>query len=151
MNLWGCGSGILWFWHILVSWDSLSSAYTNCIFLSCHVRVLEWFHTLWLPECQWTPCWKQARNLKLSDCSGTRTPNHLVWKQTHNHLAKLVKGLSFLVSTCLYSAFDLTLSSFLDCIFCIFESHWSQSTYSTKEKFFICDYVQFFIQFTDYN
>ena len=26
----------------------------DCMFLSCHVRVWEWIHTLWLPECQGT-------------------------------------------------------------------------------------------------
>ena len=36
----------------------------NCIFLSCHARVSEWIHTLHLPECQGTPCWKQVRYLK---------------------------------------------------------------------------------------
>ena len=35
------------------------------MFLSCHVRVSEWIHTLSLPECQGTPCSKQARNLKV--------------------------------------------------------------------------------------
>ena len=35
-----------------------------CIFLSCHVRVSEWIYTLQWPECQGTPCSKQARNLK---------------------------------------------------------------------------------------
>ena len=29
-----------------------------CMFLSCHVRVSEWIHTLELPECHWTPCSK---------------------------------------------------------------------------------------------
>ena len=33
------------------------------MFLSCHVRVSKWIHTLSLPECQET----------LSDCNGTRT------------------------------------------------------------------------------
>ena len=37
----------------------------DCMFLSCHVRVSEWIHTLSLPECQGTPCSKQARNLKV--------------------------------------------------------------------------------------
>ena len=36
----------------------------DCMFLSCHVRVSEWIHTLYLPECQGTPCSKQAWNLK---------------------------------------------------------------------------------------
>ena len=36
----------------------------DCMFLSCHLRISEWIHTLQLPECQGTPCLKQARNLK---------------------------------------------------------------------------------------
>ena len=37
----------------------------SCMFLSCHVRIWEWIHTLQLPECQGTPCSKQAQNLKV--------------------------------------------------------------------------------------
>ena len=51
-----------------------------------------------------------ARNKRkiwsLSDCIWTRTHNRLVHKRTLNHLAKLAKWLSCLVSTYLYSAFD---------------------------------------------
>ena len=32
------------------------------MFLPCHVRISEWIHTLWLPECQGTLCLKQAQN-----------------------------------------------------------------------------------------
>ena len=32
--------------------------------LTCYVHVSEWIHTLQLPECQGTPCSKEARNLK---------------------------------------------------------------------------------------
>ena len=42
----------------------------------------------------------------LSDCNWTRTHNHLVRKQTLNHLAKLAKWLSCVVSTYLYIVFD---------------------------------------------
>ena len=31
------------------------------MFLSCHIRVSEWIHTLYLPECQGTPCSKQTQ------------------------------------------------------------------------------------------
>ena len=48
----------------------------------------------------------------LSDCNGTQTHNHLVRKQTLNHLSKLTKWLSWVVSTYLYSAFDCM---FLSC------------------------------------
>ena len=37
---------------------------SDCMFLSFHVHVSELIHTLWLPECQGTPCPKLARNLK---------------------------------------------------------------------------------------
>ena len=40
---------------------------SDCMFLSCHVRVSEWIHTLWLPECQGSPWLKQGQNLKFSD------------------------------------------------------------------------------------
>ena len=30
----------------------------DCMFLSYHVRVSKWIHTLDLPECQTTPCSK---------------------------------------------------------------------------------------------
>ena len=38
--------------------------FVDCIFLSCHVPISEWIHTLYLPECQGTPCSKQAWYLK---------------------------------------------------------------------------------------
>ena len=38
---------------------------SDCMFSSCQVRISEWIHTLLLPECQGTPCSKQARYLKL--------------------------------------------------------------------------------------
>ena len=46
-----------------------------------------------------------------SDRNGTRTHNHLVRKWTLNHLAKLAKWLSCVVSTYLYGAFDSMFSS----------------------------------------
>ena len=47
-----------------------------------------------------------------SDCNWIRTHNHLVHKRTLNHLAKLAKWLSCVVSTYLYGAFDCM---FLSC------------------------------------
>ena len=38
--------------------------YTDCMLLSCHVRVPEWAYTLKLLECQGTTCWKEAWYLK---------------------------------------------------------------------------------------
>ena len=48
----------------------------------------------------------------LSNCNWTRTQNHLVRKGTLNHLAKLTKLLSCVLSTCLYGRFDCM---FLSC------------------------------------
>ena len=48
----------------------------------------------------------------LSDCKETRTHNHLVCKQILNHLFKLAKRLSCVLSTYLYSAFDCMLLSY---------------------------------------
>ena len=42
----------------------------------------------------------------LSDCNWTQTHNHLVPKLRLNHLAKLAKWLSCVVSTYLFSAFE---------------------------------------------
>ena len=42
----------------------------------------------------------------LSDCNLNRNQNHLLSKWTLNHLAKLAKWLSCVVSTYLYGAFD---------------------------------------------
>ena len=47
-----------------------------------------------------------------SDCNWTRTQNHLVLKRTLNHLAKLAKWSSCVLSTYLYGAFDCI---FLSC------------------------------------
>ena len=56
----------------------------------------------------------------LSVCNGTRTHNHSVRKRTLNHLAKLAKWLSCVVSTYLYGAFDCIFLSchvrILECI-----------------------------------
>ena len=54
---------------------------------------------------------RNRRNIwSLSDWNGTRTYNHLVPKRILNHLAKLAKWLSCVVSTYLYGAFDSHLS-----------------------------------------
>ena len=46
---------------------------------------------------------------RLSDTKGIWTHNHLVLKRTLNHLAKLVKWLSYVVNTYIYGAFDIKL------------------------------------------
>ena len=51
-----------------------------------------------------------------TDCIGFRTHNHSVGKQTLNHLPKLAKWLSSVVSDCLYVAF---VCVFLSCHLCV--------------------------------
>ena len=45
------------------------------------------------------------------DSNGIPTHNHLVYKQVLNHLAKLIKQLSCVMSTYLYGVLDYMLSS----------------------------------------
>ena len=80
----------------------------NCVFL-CHIRVSERIYTQYLPECQETPCSKQARYLKLKWLQGIWTHNHLVHKGTLNHLALQTKWLRFVASTYLYDTFNCML------------------------------------------
>ena len=59
----------------------------DCMFLSCHVRISVWIHTLYLPECQELLARNRCDVWSLTGCNGTRTQNHFLWKQTLNHLA----------------------------------------------------------------
>ena len=76
----------------------------DCMLSSCQIC------TLYLPECQGSPCLKQAWYWKF-DSNRIRIHNHLVHKQILNHLAKLAKWLSFVVSTYLYCTFGCRLLS----------------------------------------
>ena len=105
----------------LVEW--LSCVFTtylygtfNCMFLSCHVRISEWIHIIYLPECQGTQllrasaisAFSQSRRdiLSLGDCNGSRTHKNLLWKGTLNRLASLADWFSCVVSAFLGGAFD---------------------------------------------
>ena len=50
----------------------------------------------------------------LGDSNWTRTHNHLVHKKTLNHLAKLAKWLSYVVSTYLFDAFDSMFRAYFE-------------------------------------
>ena len=55
----------------------------DCMFLSCHVRIWDWIHTLQLPECQGTPCSKQASYLKIKWLQRDSNPQPLSsWTNT---------------------------------------------------------------------
>ena len=68
----------------------------DSMFLSYHIHVSEEIHTVWLPECQGTPCSKQVQNLKFKWLQLAQTHNHLVHKWTPNHLAKLANFCNWL-------------------------------------------------------
>ena len=70
-----------------------------CEFSFHYKWVISWLHdiimsnthfrvNLWLPECQGTPCSKQAQYLKLSDSNRIQTHNHSDPKWTLKHSAK---------------------------------------------------------------
>ena len=78
----------------------------DCMSLSCHVRISEWIHFLYLPECQERLGPNRSDMSNLSECHGTRTHNHLFLKKALNHSPKATKCLSSIVSRYLYRAFD---------------------------------------------
>ena len=63
-----------------LSWVSSTYLYRafHCMFLSCYVRVSEWIHTLYLPDCQGISCPKRRYISSLSNCNGTGTFDNLV-------------------------------------------------------------------------
>ena len=63
-------------WLSCVLSTYLHSAF-DCMFLSCHVRVSWWIHTLYLTDCQGTPSSKQARNLKVKWLQWVSNPEPL--------------------------------------------------------------------------
>ena len=75
------------------------------------------------------PAWKRHDIWNLIDCNGTQTHNHLVCKRRLNHLPKLTKWLSCVVSTYMYSAFH-----------CMFLS--SQYSFQSESTLYGCLNVQ---------
>ena len=45
-----------------------------CMLLSCYVRISEWIHTLYMPECQGTLCSKQFQYFKFKWLQGDSNP-----------------------------------------------------------------------------
>ena len=98
------------------------------VFLSCHIRVLEWICTLQLPEGQKSYGLKQVRYLMLKWLQRESNPQPLtsVCKRTLNNLAKLAERLNWVVRTYLYDAFD--------CVFllCLIRVLWMNLHYTGK-------------------
>ena len=60
-----------------------TKGFTEWLYVLIKSRTYVWILTLYLPECQGTPCSKQAGEIwSLSDCNETRTHSHLVRKWT---------------------------------------------------------------------
>ena len=72
----------------------------DCMFLSCHVRISEWIHTLQLPECQRTPCSKQSRILKFMWLQLDSNPQPLSLQTNTQPLTELCCGSSFKFRFC---------------------------------------------------
>ena len=85
-----------------------SNLITGLRFMSVSWLVLELWQFSFLKH------WPEIRKSEISPsaCNGTRTHNHLVRKWTLNHLAKLAKWLSCVVSIYLYDAFDMSRTHF---------------------------------------
>ena len=75
------------------SLSRVQSTYIHSVFdrmlSSCQVRISQWMHTLGLPQYQQALFRNRRHIISLSDTKGTRTHNHLIWKQTLNHFVKL--------------------------------------------------------------
>ena len=82
------------------------SAWWICMLLSYLVQVSEWIHTIFCLNVKELPARSRHHIWSLSDSNGILTHNDLVCKWTLNHLAKLVKWLSCVVSTYPYCAFE---------------------------------------------
>ena len=101
------------------------------MFLSCQVRV-QTESTLYSCLHVKKPLVQSKRvMLCISDPSWTRTQTHLGCKRTLNHLAKLTKSLSRVLSTCLYG--KLTICSYLATY--VFQSESTLFNYLNVKKF----------------
>ena len=79
----------------------------GCVFLSCHIYLFENEFTLCsCLNAKELLAWNRRDIGSLSDCNGIGAHDHLVRKQTLNHLANVTKWLSCDVIIYLYGAFN---------------------------------------------
>ena len=107
-----------------------------CMFLSCHVRISEWIYTPYLPECQGTPCSKQARYLKFKWLQLDSNPQLLsswiivnistfcwrTWQNVSDYKTRLLSNIRFFVFF-IKCIFLESASSFFVLFFFIFIRH----------------------------
>ena len=87
------------------------------MFLSCHVRVWEWIHTLQLPECKGTPCSKQAPYLQIKWLQRDSNPQSLSVEtntQPFSQTGQMIElSCEYLSVRCIWSyVFIMSRSSF---------------------------------------
>ena len=92
-----------------------------CKFLSCHEHVSEWIHRLYLPECQGTPCSKQAW---IKGLQQNLNPEPFSSYTNAQPLGQTCQMIEMVVSIYLFGAFDCM---FLSCHICI--SQWIHILY----------------------
>ena len=91
--------------------DDIINFEIDCMSLSCHIRVSEWITLYSCLNVKELLAQNSCNIWSLSDSNGIQTHNHFVSKKTLNHLVKLAKWLSCVVSTHLHDAFDCMLLS----------------------------------------
>ena len=89
---------------------SLQCIWLYVIIMSCtRFRVNQ--HSIVWPNVKELLAWRREYIWNLSDSNDIRTHNYLVRNRTLNHLAKMTKWMSCVVSTYLYGASDCVLFS----------------------------------------
>ena len=71
----------------LVMSTYLYSAF-DWMLLSCHIRISGWIYTQYLPECQVSPCPKQARYMKFKWLQRESNPQPLSWERKPQSFAQ---------------------------------------------------------------
>ena len=125
-------------WIICVTSSYLYSAF-HCMLLSCQYALQsESSLYFWLNVKEFLA--PNRRDIwTLNDCKPTRTNNQLVRKRALNHLAKLAKWLSCIVSNYRYGAFDCMLLSchvlFSEWILTLFLAEIQQTPFSKQTRY----------------
>ena len=97
-------------WLICVVSTYLYGAF-DCVLFSCRIRVSEWITLYSYLNVKEHLAQNRYDIWSLGDRNRIRTHNHLVHKGILNHLVKLAKWLSCIVSTNSYGAFNCVLFS----------------------------------------
>ena len=119
----------------------------DCMLISCHVciRVNPHSTDAWMPRNSLL----ETGVISVSDCNGAGTHNHLVGKQTLNHLAKLVESLEVKISNSILEVyFIFRLQKYIWSIQWCIQAVWETSTlvWASKNMFQIVFFSVMFQQ-----